>query len=97
VRSMGASWAMLARGVMGDTGGRSGDADSEGLRERADVEEALLDEAGRWEVSTRSAGMTARWATSPGAEPENRRKLPIVGCHELAAHAGLGARRSGGE
>ena len=44
---MGASWAMLARGVMGDTGGRSGDADSEGLRERADVEEASLDEAGR--------------------------------------------------
>lgn len=86
VRSIGASWATEALGVMGDTGGRFGDADSERLRERSEVDEASLDEAGRGFVSTRSAGMTARWATSPGAEPENRRKLPIDGCHEMEAH-----------
>jgi hypothetical protein len=59
VRSTGASWATEALGVMGDTGGRFGDADSERWRERADVDEASLDEAGRGFVSTRSAGMTA--------------------------------------
>lgn len=63
VRSIGASWATEAVGVMGDTGGRLGEADSERLRERSDVDEASLDEAGRWFavvfVSTRSAGMAA--------------------------------------
>jgi hypothetical protein len=68
VRATGASWAADAVGVMGDTGGRFGDADSERFRERPEVDEASLDEAGRGFVSTRSAGMTARW-TSPGAEP----------------------------
>lgn len=65
VRSMGASCATEALGVMGDTGGRLGDADSERLRERAetDDDEASLDEAGRGFVSTRSAGMAAGWAT----------------------------------
>jgi hypothetical protein len=63
--------------VMGDTGGRFGDADSERWRERADVDEASLDEAGRGFVSTRSAGMTATWTTSRGAVPEKRRKLAI--------------------
>lgn len=87
VRSMGASWATEALGVMGDTGGRFGDADAERLRERSetDEDEASLDEAGRGFVSTRSAGMAAGWATSPGAEPENRRKLPTAGCHEREA------------
>lgn len=79
VRSTAASWATEALGVMGDTGGRFGDADSDRLRERSEVDEASLEEAGRGFVSTRSAGMAARWSTSPGAEPENRRKLPIDG------------------
>jgi len=81
VRSTGASWAMEALGVMGDTGGRFGEADSDRLRDRSEVEEASLDEAGRAPVSTRSAGMTARWATSPG-------------CHKLEAQ-GQVARGSG--
>jgi hypothetical protein len=79
VRSTGASWATDALGVMGDTGGRFGDADSDRLRERSEVDEASLEEAGRGFVSTRSAGMTARWATSPGAVADNGRKLPIHG------------------
>ena len=64
VRSTGASWAMEALGVMGDTGGRFGDADSERLRERPDDDDASLDEAGRAcaSVSTRSAGMAAERA-----------------------------------
>jgi hypothetical protein len=45
---------------MGDTGGRFGEADSERFRERSEVDEASLDEAGRGLVSTRSAGMTAK-------------------------------------
>jgi hypothetical protein len=28
-------------------------------------------------VSTRSAGMAARWKTSPGAKPESPGRLPI--------------------
>jgi hypothetical protein len=71
VRSTGASWATEALGVMGDTGGRFGDADSERWRERADVDEASLDEAGRGFVSTRRAGMTATWTTSRGAAPKS--------------------------
>lgn len=60
VLGTGASCATVAVGVMGDTGGRFGDADSERLRERSDVDEASLEEAGRVElVSTRSAGMAA--------------------------------------
>jgi hypothetical protein len=59
VRSMGASWATDALGVMGDTGGRFGEADSERLRDRPDVDEASLEEAGRGSVSTKSAGMAA--------------------------------------
>jgi hypothetical protein len=70
VRSTGASWAIEALGVMGDTGGRFGEALSDRFRERSDVDEASLDEVGRASVSTRSAGMTARWATPPGAAPE---------------------------
>lgn len=54
----GASCATVAVGVMGDTGGRLGEADSERLRERSDVVDASLEEAGRAAlVSTRSAGM----------------------------------------
>jgi hypothetical protein len=64
---------------MGDTGGRFGDADSDRLRERSEADEASLEDAGRAFVSTRSAGMTARWATTAGAAPENRRELPIDG------------------
>lgn len=46
VGSTVASWAMVAVGVMGDTGGRSGEAESECLAERSD-EEAALDDGGR--------------------------------------------------
>ena len=62
VRSTVASWATEALGVMGDTGGRFGDADSDRLRERSEADEASLEDAGRAFafVSTRSAGMTAR-------------------------------------
>jgi hypothetical protein len=59
VRSTGASWATEALGVMGDTGGRLGDADSERLREAGEAVDVSLDEAGRVFVSTRSAGMAA--------------------------------------
>jgi hypothetical protein len=81
VRSKGASWATDALGVMGDTGGRFGEADSERLRDRSDDDEASLDEAGRGVVSTRSAGMTAAWTTTTtrGAEPESFRRFPIGG------------------
>lgn len=58
-RSMGASCATVAVGVMGDTGGRSGETEPDRLREWSETVEALLDEAGRIEVSTRSAGMAA--------------------------------------
>ena len=60
-----ASWATEAVGVMGDTGGRSGEAEVEAeaeagcVAERSDVVEATLEEAGRVFVSTRSAGMAA--------------------------------------
>jgi hypothetical protein len=79
---------MEALGVMGDTGGRLGEADSERLRECSDEEEASLEEAGRGLVSTRSAGMTARWATSPGQalspEGDRLRRLAIGDCHDEA-------------
>lgn len=61
VRATGASWAAVTVGVMGDTGGRFGDADSERFPERSEVVEASLDEAGRGVVSTRRAGMAALW------------------------------------
>lgn len=60
VLGTGASCATVAVGVMGDTGGRFGEVDSERFRERSDVVEASLEEAGRVVlVSTRSAGMAA--------------------------------------
>jgi hypothetical protein len=58
-RSMGASWATVAVGVMGETGGRSDVGDSERFCECAEVDEAPLDDAGRRLVSTSSAGMAA--------------------------------------
>jgi len=81
VRSTGASWATEALGVMGDTGGRFGDADSERFRERSDDDEASLDEAGRASVSTSSAGMAA---AGRAASTGRRRKcgdLPVPGMH----------------
>lgn len=66
-RSMGASWATVAVGVMGDTGGRSEVGDSE--RFSPEVLEASLLDAGRRSVLRTSAGMAAeggvvlgRWA-----------------------------------
>lgn len=59
LRSTGASWATVAVGVRGDTGGRSGVGDFERLAEWWERVEASLDEAGRVLVSTRSAGMAA--------------------------------------
>lgn len=58
-RSMGASWATVAVGVMGETGGRSEVGDSERFWEAPEVDEAPLEEAGRRFVSTSSAGMAA--------------------------------------
>ena len=58
-RSMGASWATVAVGVMGDTGGRSEVGDSERFSEAPEVDEAPLEEAGRRSVLTSSAGMAA--------------------------------------
>jgi hypothetical protein len=72
--------------VMGDTGGRLGEADSDRFRERS--EEASLDEAGRGLVSTRSAGMTARWAVCQGAGPRS--------CANHRSVARQGAQRSEG-
>jgi hypothetical protein len=76
VRSMGASWATDALGVMGDTGGRFGDADSERWRDRSEVIEASLEEAGRASVPTSRAGMAAGWTTTPGAEPDSLHRFP---------------------
>lgn len=59
LRSTGASWAAVAVGVRGDTGGRSGVGDLERWAEWWERVEASLDEAGRVLVSTRSAGMAA--------------------------------------
>lgn len=74
VRSTGASWAAATVGVMGETGGRLGEADSERFLERSEVVEASLEDTGRGVVvstrrggestgrgvvSTRSAGMAA--------------------------------------
>jgi hypothetical protein len=86
---------------MGDTGGRLGDADSERLREAGEAVEVSLDEAGRVFVSTRSAGMAATLddgttATSPGTESAKRRRLPIGGCHEMAAQGRAARRPRGG-
>lgn len=62
VGSVGASCAIEAVGVMGDTGGRSGEAEAECLPERSEAVEASLEEgrgAAGVLVSTRSAGMAA--------------------------------------
>jgi len=66
VRATGASWAAATVGVMGDTGGRVGEVDSDCLCER--TEEASLD-AGRGFVSTSSAGMAAGWASLEALGP----------------------------
>lgn len=71
-RSMGASWATVAVGVMGDTGGRSEVGDSERFWEAPEVDEAPLDDAGRRFVSTSSAGMAAGGGRR-GAALEGRR------------------------
>lgn len=56
--STGANWAAVTVGVMGDTGGRLGEVDSERFLERSEVVEASwVEEGGRGLVSTRSAGM----------------------------------------
>jgi hypothetical protein len=86
VRSTWASWAREAVGVMGDTGGRLGEADSDRFRDRS--EEASLDEAGRGVVSTRSAGMAARWTVCRGAGPRS--------CANHRSVARQGAQRSEG-
>ena len=57
-RSMGASWACVAVGVMGETGGRSDVGDSERFCEAPEVDEVSL-EAGRRSVFSTSAGMAA--------------------------------------
>lgn len=56
-RSMGASWATAAVGVMGETGGRSEVGDSE--RFSPEVLEASLLDCGRRSVLRTSAGMAA--------------------------------------
>jgi hypothetical protein len=57
----GASCAIVAVGVIGDTGGLLGEVDAERFPERSEVVEASLDEAGRVLVSTKSAGMAVWW------------------------------------
>lgn len=56
---MGASWATVAVGVMGETGGRSEVGDSERFCEAPEVDEASLEDAGRRSVLSTSAGMAA--------------------------------------
>jgi hypothetical protein len=70
---------------MGDTGGRSGEAESECLPERSEVVEASLDEVGRGsgfvvvlEVSTRSAGI-ATTGREKGRGEESRGARPREG------------------
>lgn len=58
-RSMGASWATVAVGVMGETGGRSEVGDSERFCEAPEVDEASLEDGGRKSVLTSSAGISA--------------------------------------
>lgn len=58
VRSMGASCATVAVGVMGETGGRSEVGDSERFCEAPDVDDASLDDVPK-SVFTNSAGMAA--------------------------------------
>lgn len=79
--STAASWATEAVGVMGDTGGRSGEADSV---------EASLDEAGRAFVSTRSAGMAAWCRVVSRREPES---LAEGNRRRRLSNAGRGAQR----
>jgi hypothetical protein len=90
VRSTGeASWAADDVGVRGDTGGLSGDCEripeevAEASLERTGTGRESLqaafpaspEDAGR--VSTRSAGMAARWKTSPGANWQVTDRRPL--------------------
>lgn len=94
VCSSGASWAMVAVGVMGDTGGRLGEADSERFRECAEDDEAALDEAGRAAafVSTRSAGMATTCRAARPRVVVRTRGGALGGPREAAAVAAAANR-----
>ena len=91
---MGASWATVAVGVMGDTGGRSEVGDSERFCEAAEVDEAPLEEAGRRSVLTSSAGMAEGEVSGRGAQ-ESSAAISDGPPPRGWRGSGLGARRPG--